>query len=267
MQHGGHITKDLLGPRGVPVGGGGGDAGLAFANRLVDTYGASEVWRLTDITTGTTIPAHVSAARNGTFFGWDLQNVSGPIANDPLLAPLSGAGDYGNLYSANGSTGLADIFNGTTGSIMMFVKAQATLWTSGLAHRPFNIAVNDANRVFAVKTATNNELKFWYIAGGTQKTIIISLSSTDWLQIGCSWDKNAGATGEFKAFVNGTQQGDTQTNLGAFAGPLANDKCCVLARSTDPFDSWRGWGAYFAIRAGGVWTPAEFASMYADAGF
>lgn len=54
MQHGGHITKDLLGPRGVPVGGGGGEAPAVFTATTTAPAQTVTLFRLTP-TVNTTI--------------------------------------------------------------------------------------------------------------------------------------------------------------------------------------------------------------------
>ena len=90
MQHGGHITKDLLGPRGVPVGGGGGPAFGTGA----EVYGVS--WD------GSSTP---TLTRTDDSVGWTCEAGvdAGVVTNDADSAEIFGeivdVDDLGDGYA------------------------------------------------------------------------------------------------------------------------------------------------------------------------
>lgn len=242
-------------------------AAVPYSTALVNSYGAAEVWPLVNIAGGTAITAKVAAARNGVLSGLTLQNTAGPVTNS--LAPLwSGAAPYGNLLTSNGTTGLADIFNGTTGSFFMWVKvAAAGVWTDGAFRRIFKFLADANNYISAYKSSTNGTIDFLYDAGGTVKTVSVSsLSSTGWFSVGMSWDKTAGANGEVKAYIDGAQVGTTQTALGTWVNTGWGTGLALLGANTvGASQNFSGWLAYSAIKFGAVWTAANFAAMHAAA--
>jgi hypothetical protein len=235
-------------------------AAVDFADTLVNVYGASEVWKLTDIVSGTTIPAHVDPARNGVLTGWDLQNTASPVVGDAGLAPYSdGTNDYGNIQSAN----LASLFNGAIGSLSIFGKVvNAAVWTNGVNGRLLNLEVNGNNRVSLLKAASpNNRLTWAYIAGGTVRSAVFdSGATTDWFNFTFTWNKFS--ADRVRAYFNGVQQGADVTGLGTWAGALATS--LIGAFTTTPTQVFNGWSCYPTL-----WTtelsPAQVAAIYTDA--
>lgn len=238
-----------------------------YAAVLAQVYSASEVWPLVNIASGTTITATKLSARNGTLAGWDLRNTAGPFVG--TLAPYAdGANDYANIYSSNGSTGHADLFSGVTGWASICLKVDTGVWTDGASRFALFLSADGNNFVKLRKSnAANNTFEWAYRAGGTLLSVPIgSLGAmTGWFQAVITWDKNAGASGEVKAYLNGTQQSTTQTSLGTWAGALAAAFAAVgggngLTNST----VWKGWLAYVAVGYGAVLTPTQVAAMYDD---
>lgn len=237
------------------------DATKSYAAILRDDYNADEVWPLVDIAAGVTIPALVNSDRNGTLQGWNLQNTAGPVTG--TLAPYSdGANDYGNILTDVGTTGLKQIFNGTTGSAFVWGKVvNVGAWTDGAVRNLFRLEANATNYILLTKSNTNNRFQFLYFAGATLEIVNLNgLVTTDWFSVGMSWDKTAGASGEVKAIWNGAQTGATQTGLGVWAGALT--KALIGAETTVPVSVWDGWMAYAAVKFGSVWSPADFLAMH-----
>lgn len=231
---------------------GGADAGAAYAQRLVNVYGAQEVWRLTDIKTGTTIPATVAAARNGTLQGWTLQNTVSPVSGD-FKAPYSdGSNDYGDITTAS----LTSLFNPAALSINIWIKT--TDWTTNF-RTAFLLLADGNNQVRIISTTGGAAL--YYIAGGTTDTRAYLTASTDWLMMTMTVDTVAD---EMKTYVNGGSA-DTQTGLGSWTGALGRAE--IGAQTLVPSNVWDGDLAFAAVKFGlPVWTPAQVAAMYADAG-
>jgi hypothetical protein len=229
-----------------------------YAELLRDTYGADEVWPLVDITAGTTVHAFVNGSRDGTLAGWDLQNAEGPLYQGGS-APLSGdAGDYGNILSAS----LSSIFDGDVGSVLCAVKvSNADVWTDGTVRLILRLWNDADNRVQLYRHDTNNKLYFYREADGTGWGIWPTLSSVRWLWLGMSWDVNAGASGELKAFINGEQVDDIKTNIDNFVGTC--DTYSVIGAPFPGHDTtFDGWLAFVAVTFGSTWSPAQFEAMH-----
>lgn len=252
---GGQLLKDNA---GIPnVLNAGGDGGAAYVQRLIDTYGADEVWRLTDIESGTNIPASVLAARNGTLVGWTLQDVVSPVSGDPLKAPTSDAlNDYGNILTSNGSTGLVDIFNPLAFSINMWVK-RTTDW-SGVFDVAF-LLLSDANNQIFFRSAGGSAV-YGYTAGGTGTQRGFVTTTTAWSMLTMTVDV---VSDEMKTYFNGANP-DTQNGLGAWVGALT--RALIGAQTTGPANVWDGQFAFPTIKFGlPVWTAGQVAAIYADA--
>jgi hypothetical protein len=77
-----------------------------------------------------------------------------------------------------------------------------------------------------------------------------------------SWDTGADELKVFFGTLGGSmvQQGTTQTGLGAFVGTLT--LATIGASDILGNNSLNGWIAYYAFKAGSIWTPLEFAEMH-----
>lgn len=242
-----------------------GTAKPSYSSILINTYGASEVWPLVDIASGTTITAKVSSARNGTLTGWTLQNAAGPVPG--TLAPYShGSVDGSNIKTAS----FESIFSGQIGSMFIWGKifdatvqndgTKDTLWYI-LGPSSLNYIVlrkyegTGANRGVIALTKWGNVDQSWFYA---------TTATLNWFSLGFSWDKTAAAgAGEGKFYFNGTQQAGTKTFGTWDAGALIYN---VLGCSQVPnIDVFNGWMAYAACKFGSVWSPADFAGMHAAA--
>lgn len=230
---------------------GGGVSNPTYAELLRDEYGASEIWPLVDIASGTTLSAFIDPARNGTLVGWDLQNAAGAVPG--TLAPyLDGVNDYGDILTENGSTGLVDIFDYAEGSIFMWIKHET--WT-GITDYVFNLRVDNSNRMIIFIGAANR-VEYHYIAGGVDRTIFQSGVTGSWHSVGISWSVSGNAT---KFYFDGAQLGATQGAPGTFVGTPSI--MSIGSYSGNTF-SWLGWLSYCALKFGSVWSNADFQAMH-----
>lgn len=227
----------------------------SYAQLLVQTHGASEVWPLIDIESGTTIFAEADSARNGTLTGWLLQNAAGIVPG--TLAPRSdGINDVGDIFSAS----VAAIDDPDEGSCFMWGKVAA--WNASVHVLFASLRVPFAySPLIFINSA--DELEFRRYNGTTLKIVTYNPSGDmDWFSVGASWSVS---NDEFKAFFNGAQVGATQTGIGAMPGAQTLDKLIIAARDIPVFQSWNGWMSHFAERFGSIWTPADFLAMHNDA--
>lgn len=227
----------------------GGGAATPYSSILINDYGATEVWPLVDIASGTTITAKVNAARNGTLSGWTLQNAAGPVTG--TLAPsLNGSTGDGSLNTLS----LQAAFNGALGWMTIYGKVSAVGdWTDGTLRQLLDIKVDNNNRYAIYKGTVNNAIDCYMLAGGTGAARRITTSITDWFHVLISWN---GTTG--KVYFNATPQAGV--TLGTFTGAPSIYRIAVASTNTSV---WKGWMAYAAMGFGAVPSDADVAAMYA----
>lgn len=188
----------------------------------VDPTHLVAIWQLSE-TAGTTAADSSGNAHDGTYSGPTLNAVT---FSDGSPAPsFDGINDYVNIYSS----GLASAFNKDEGTV--FVWAKTSAWTDATIRYLTHFSADTSNRVRIFKTATNNQLNFSYLAGGTTKQVLdASLSGTSaWFSAAETWSK---AADQFKAYLNGTQAGTTQTGLGTWTGSLSSTATLIGANNT-----------------------------------
>lgn len=233
--------------------------------RKVLYYRPIAYWPLWE-TSGMVARCLVNTAQNGTYTGVTLGQAG---IGDGNTCPLfDGANDYCDIYTAafkdafalyNDPTGLLDESEGT---VMVWAKvANAGVWTDGADRFLLQLAVDANNRLLCAKTITNNRLFLKYAAGGAfEDQAINGMTTIEWMCLGMTWSKSAGANGEVKHFLNGVQQGATDTALGVWVGNLAAAATTIGASSTGPAEPWHGWLAHCA-----VWdtplTPTQIADL------
>jgi lysophospholipase L1-like esterase len=95
------------------------------------------------------------------------------------------------------------------------------------------------NRILLTHEATTiNQLGWFYVAGGTVKSVTLSHATNvagGWVHVALTWNK---AQDRMRAYINGVQQGATQTGLGTFAGTPAT--LFLGAASAVPGNPWSG---------------------------
>lgn len=244
------ITGSLVGPMA-------GGAAEAYAQRLISVYGATEVWPLIDMTSGTTINATNNASWNGTCQGWDLQNAAGPIASEGSAPYSDGANDYGNILTA----GLTAAFSKTELSLFAWGKVPAAAWTDGANRRLAYFAAGVSCGI--LKYISNNTLSVFYYTGSAywvnqQKG---TFSPTDWFSAALTVSSTAN---EGRAYVNGAQQGSTAAQPGALTAGALN-AASIGSQGAATTTVWHGHMAYAAVKFGApVWTPTQIQNMHND---
>ncbi len=210
--------------------------GVGGYYQKVKSYAPIAYWPLWE-TTGTVAYCLMNAAQNGAYVGVTLGQ---PGIGDGAVAPrFDGVNDYVNVYS----TTFRDAFNGSEGSIMIWIKAvNAAMWSDGLVHRPFYFAVNTDNRIYNQSLGANNMNRV-YEAGNVIENRIEAETSTDWICHVTTWSKTAD---EVNFYRNGVFQ-QTFNTLGNWAGLLAAGSVLIGAGSTAPVVVWDGWLAHCAV--------------------
>lgn len=200
-------------------------------------------WTLWDAS-GTQATDMSGNGRHGTYSGPTLGQ---PGIGDGRTAPLfDGVNDFVNSYTAS----LDGVFSGAAGSIHIWIKVSSSaVWTDGAAHGVLRFGEDGSNRITINKTVNNNELAWFYDAGGVSEVVSSTAlgGGTGWIPLAITWDKNAGASGEMKAYGNQSQIGATQTTLGTYVGALASTIAVLGALNSSAAFPWSGYLAHCAI--------------------
>lgn len=224
---------------------------LAYANRILGTEAASLIayWPMWEASGTAADNYEGTAARDGAYTGVTLGQDG--IGDGNTCPHFDGINDYCNIQTAS----LAGVFSGVAGTVILWAKVtNVGVWTDASARYLLALIADANNRVYLTKSNANNSLAFQYRAGGTLQQITHATSTTSWFHMGFTWDKNAGATGELKAYYNGAQTDVTTTGLGVWAGALGT--AAIGCRVTVPADVFDGYIAHVAI-----WTKALTAAQ------
>ena len=227
-------------------------ANLGGYSRKVLGFGPIAYWPL-DEASGGVARCLVNPLQNGTYTGVTLaDDSSGPFGTP---APFfDGANDYVNVFTA----ALSAAFDGQEGSAGIWVRvANAGVWTDGASRYSIYIGADGNNWVEQRKDAVNNTTRKRYRANGTVSAAVAAASYATWAYWVITWSRSAGATGEYKSYLNGVQEGVTQVNIDNWAGGLAF--CYIGEANGVPASVWHGWLAH-----GALWDRALSASEILD---
>jgi len=204
---------------------------------------------------GTLINDLSGNGRIGTYTGVTLGQ---PGIGDGYTSPLyDGANDVGNCYSAS----LATAFSALTGTLHIWARVyNAAVWVDHTARLVayFGADVSD-NRVM-ILTNVSDQLVWTYTANGVTNSVTDSgnsISTTDWMALGLTWDKGADAV---MGYYAGAQFDSTQSGLDVWAGALASTLCTLGSKGATPALVWNGYLAHAALWDA-VLTPADMAAL------
>ena len=184
---------------------------------------------------GSTAFCQVLAAQNGQHTGVTLGQAG--IGDGRTCPFYDGANDYTAIHTAT----FAGRFNGAEGSMLIWCRvANAGVWTDEAARYLTQLYADVNNSVALWKAGTDNTMYLRYKAGGVNSAAFAGdFTTTDWFCLLLTW---SAAADEVKGFRNGAQLGDTQTDLGTWAGSIA--QAALGAQNTSPNAPWHGWQAH-----------------------
>ena len=156
---------------------------------------------------------------------WPLSEKTGTVAADlsangcdgTAVGITWGAGGIGDGTTAPTFDGVNDyirpdvailqsVFNGVAGTLAAWAHP------TGLGDRTIVRLADISNNDVALRTSSAG-FPFWEFRAGGTLTQIYRPSAVEldtWLHIAVTWDENAGANGEIRAFFNGAQYGTAQ---------------------------------------------------------
>lgn len=210
---------------------------------------------------------------------WPLGDLTGTVADDisptnadgAYVAPFSlaqpGIGDgskstlfTGGRVDLSANLAIFDTpFDPTIGSLLVWVQVlNNAFWTDGNFHVFSALGADVNNRILLYKTNVNNQIQFFYTAGGVGFTVPVTFSSSAPFSMEITWNK---AANKGVAYLNGVQQGSIQTVPGIWAGALNSSWSGIGSQSSiAASSSHSGWLSHNAC-----WkidhTPAEAARI------
>lgn len=225
---------------------------LAYTNKVIATSPIG-YWPLAEAAGATVALDESGNGRNGAYkaAGEPIAGQTG-IGDGRTSALFDGTNDFVNIFTAS----LQAAFNSAEGTMAVWCKVSAAGdWGDATARRPLYFQTDANNRVRFEKTTAAGQLAWVYIAGGTNKTVLLNGNvTTDWFHLACTWSKSAD---QFKAYINGAQSGATQTALGTWVGSLSATSTTIGAADTIGSNPWKGFLAHAAVWA----TPLSAATI------
>ena len=165
---------------------------------------------------------------------------------------------YTNIYSA----ALNTKFNGKEGFVLARARvANPQVWTDGVEYTPLTIMVDASNYVKIRKSTTNNQIAWFYSAGGTLKGANKATSApSGFMSLGMTFSD---ATDTLRAFYDGVQEGADVNAVGIWAGALSATACAIGAAGATGSNPWKGDISDVIIGLNGVVaTPAQMADLH-----
>jgi len=225
--------------------GGGGD----YAARVLGLHPYA-YWPLDD--------AAGSTAARELVNGW----TSGGIAG--VTFGVTGIGDGNTAVAINGesasgialpSASMAATFPKDEGSYAIWLKLATAEWEDGASRNFMHLHGGSDNYIGGGKIATNNTINGYRRALGTTKAVSTTETRTDWLSVALTWSVAGNA---LKYYVNGLQQGTTQTTIQSWgAVTIASG---YIGRNVATGAAWKGQLAHVALFSRPL-TPTELLAL------
>jgi len=232
---------------------------VPMAARIQATQPANLIayWKLGE-TSGTTADDSSATAADGVYSG--TYTLGQPGIGDGSLS-TSFTPTTGRVSLAANIATLDTPFDPLAGTLLAWGQVSgAGVWTDATSRFMVELGVDANNRVYLYKdNAGNNIVTGVYTAGGTAKQVSLTgFSPLTFFSLAITWDKTADAV---KFYVNGVQQGATQTGLGVWVGSLSGSFSALGAFASTGGAPWSGNLAQIA-----AWKVALTATEVASIG-
>ncbi len=189
----------------------------------------------------------------GTLNGVTLGQAGIGGTRDGTSVAFDGSNGYCNIYSA----GLAAVFNGAEGSMMLWAKA-GNIFGDGLSRMPMRVRADVNNMVYIEKQA-NNIYSAIYRGSGTFASFDMANTSA-WKHIAITWSTTAN---KIHAYQNGVEIGVGQAYT-TWVGSLASTVCLIGAGATTPSSLWLGNVAHAMVLNRAVTGPEVLKAYQAN---
>lgn len=211
---------------------------MTIADRMAKTQADHllALWLL-DERSGATLADSSGNGLDGTNHGATLADTVTP---DGQPAPTFD-NDYADIYSA----GLNTAFDPDTGTLAALIQADD--WDAGSTGTAVILGYSSAYFILIQKTATEDVLRCWHVAGGSSAYIDYTVPNLDPMMVVLTWDTDAD---ELRLYINGAEvSGSPDTGLGTWtgSGPLTQDFTNIgRFSSVQPFP-WYGMVAVVGV--------------------
>lgn len=192
---------------------------------------------------------------------------SNGLDGTPIRVGLSGSeasGDAANSFIDLDEVGLdANGFDGGLGTVIVEVKIPNDVaWQSlGGAEGIVRLAADASNEIRFGLAATDNQVVWFYVAGGTTKVVGKgSLTTNDWQTMGMSFS-DASNDDRMQPYYDGVAKDAEVTGNGTWAGTLAATLTLVGAITTTPTQVLNGLYRNIIISLGVEATAAQHATI------
>lgn len=146
--------------------------------------------------------------------------LGGTFLNNDKVAYFDGT-TWINFYSA----AIAANMNMAEFTISVWTKIESAQWTDGSGRTAVSIGNNATTDIIRIqKQFTNNNYIINYTAGSVAKSVTFAGGATTWQHLAMTV---SASSDEMKVYLNGVQQGSTQTSLGTFSGGIGSTFCVV----------------------------------------
>ena len=226
---------------------------LAATTKIYMFYGNSGIATFQGDVTSNGVTGVWDANYKGVYHLNELQaagthvDATGTNIDATRVGNTSGTGqiDGGQLFDGNDyivAGGLNDDIDVAKGTVSAWIELNTETGDSTV----FGTKADSTNKHKMNWDNGASEFLFRVEAGGTNSQVAIAggaiLDEGDGKQhlVTMTWDKNAGATGEMKAFIDGSQVGTTQTGLGVWVGAIADSVAIGATGSAGHSAYWLG---------------------------
>lgn len=218
-----------------------------YANTICQVFGTSLLayWPLDDPPGSTIAREYLKPSQSGYHFGTVIPGVSGIDAWRTATQYSNNLTSYGVsvLYGDAWAAAFDATQAGRHFTIMGWVQAGASsVFSDGSNHRAWVLPYADLNNRLILQSGTNT-MNAVYVAGGVTVSVSVSFNALTMNHWAITVDRDAGASGEFKFYLNGVQQGATQTGLGTWSGNIVGLTTLQTVGATNlslGVTSWRG---------------------------
>lgn len=207
-------------------------AGVYAYTRKVQALSPIAYWPMAELS-GTVAQDASGNGRNGAYTAVTLGQ-SG-IGDGRTAPSLDGTTSYNNVFGAS----LAAAINTAVGTVQVWFRMTENV--DGTNRFLINLFTDVNNRLVLDRTAATT-MRWRYVAGGTTKTLNITVANTLWHQFVVTWSK---AADQAIGYLDGVQQGATQTGLGTWVGAVGT--ALIGASTAAPTFAWSGLEAHAAI--------------------
>jgi hypothetical protein len=197
-------------------------------------------WQLNE-TSGTTANDSSGNGRNGTYSGVTLNSTT--FLDGSPAGHNDGINDFVNAYTVS----LAGAFDGDEGTLLVWAKVDgAGVWGDGIARRLAFFRADGSNLINIFKSTASNRIDIQRIGSATSLTRTkTSFSPVGWFAVAVTWSLSGNSQ---ITYVDGSQEGATQTGLAALINSLASTTTVIGAgNTTSGANPWHGSLANVAV--------------------